>query len=218
MKGATFDRSKSLPLFARIGEVGVPVILTFLNADGSPHSITPYNFQIPVRRFVTDADPVFTLTLEAGEGLTIVGDDLNKLKVEISEANSEQRNESYFYRLFDALAKHTWLNGPFFFHNGEFDGVNDSFEITNDMEVTIIMDSGSTVAAGSLALQDAVDISDDLFPSTGGSGSLGAVKKGNLFPVTTGGTLDGNFVPAGSLLLALVDTPGQTATNWRVLS
>lgn len=58
--------------------------------------------------------------------------------------------------------------------------------------------------------------SSNLFPSTGGSGSGGAILKGDLWTISVAGTLGGVAVTVGDVVRALVDTPGQTATNWVV--
>lgn len=58
--------------------------------------------------------------------------------------------------------------------------------------------------------------SSNLFPSTGGSGTLGAILAGDVWVVTTPGTLGGTAVSNGDTVLALVDTPGQTAGNWAI--
>lgn len=60
------------------------------------------------------------------------------------------------------------------------------------------------------------DASGNLFPSSGGSGTAGAILKGDLWTVSVAGTLGGNAVTAGDLVRALVDTPGQTSANWAV--
>lgn len=58
--------------------------------------------------------------------------------------------------------------------------------------------------------------STNLFPATGGSGSAGAVKKGDIWTVSVIGTLEGVAVSLGDTVRALVDTPGQTEGNWAV--
>lgn len=58
------------------------------------------------------------------------------------------------------------------------------------------------------------DASGDVFPSSGGSGAAGAILKGDLWTVSVGGTLGTVPVTAGDVIRALVDTPGQTASNW----
>ena len=61
------------------------------------------------------------------------------------------------------------------------------------------------------------NLSTDLFPTTGGTGSSGAIKKGNSFRVSVGTTasgISGTIIDPNSEIIALVDTPGQTLTNW----
>ena len=60
------------------------------------------------------------------------------------------------------------------------------------------------------------DASVNTFPASGGSGTAGAILKGDLWTVSVAGTLGGNAVTAGDLVRALVDTPGQTSSNWAV--
>lgn len=60
------------------------------------------------------------------------------------------------------------------------------------------------------------DASGNVFPSTGGSGGAGAVLKGNLWAISVAGTLGGVAVTAGDVVRALVDTPGQTSSNWAI--
>lgn len=58
--------------------------------------------------------------------------------------------------------------------------------------------------------------STNLFPSTGGSGTAGAILKGDLWFVSVAGTLGGVAVGIGDQIRALVDTPGQTSGNWGI--
>lgn len=62
------------------------------------------------------------------------------------------------------------------------------------------------------------DASSNLYPSSGGSGSAGAIKKGDLWYISVAGTLGGTSVVVGSSLRALVDTPAQTSGNWDILN
>lgn len=136
MISASFDRSKILQLYARIGEIGVPLILTFLDTNGDPYPISGIDFKFIAKRKPTDIDPAFELSI--GDGLTVVGTSLHQLKIELSEANSEQRNETYFYRLYDYEELHTWLNGPLRFHNGEFDASADTETITVTFDSEVV--------------------------------------------------------------------------------
>lgn len=60
------------------------------------------------------------------------------------------------------------------------------------------------------------DASGNAFPTTGGSGPSGAIKKGDLWTVSVSGILSGLKVTPGDLIRALVDNPGQTSSNWAV--
>lgn len=62
------------------------------------------------------------------------------------------------------------------------------------------------------------DASGNVFPSSGGSGTAGAILKGDLWYISVGGTLGGTSVVVGSSVRALVDTPGQTSSNWSILN
>lgn len=58
------------------------------------------------------------------------------------------------------------------------------------------------------------DASGGTFPATGGSGSAGAILKGDTWTITVAGTMGGVFYPVDSVVRALVDSPAQTASNW----
>ncbi|MCW3104361.1 MAG: hypothetical protein JWO09_2801 [Bacteroidetes bacterium] len=60
------------------------------------------------------------------------------------------------------------------------------------------------------------DASSNTFPSTGGSGASGAVNKGDIWTVSVAGTLGSQNVEPGDLVRALVNNPGQTASNWAI--
>ena len=58
------------------------------------------------------------------------------------------------------------------------------------------------------------DASGDTWPTTGGSGTAGAILKGDIWRISVAGTLGGVAVNVGDTLRALVDAPGSTAGNW----
>lgn len=60
------------------------------------------------------------------------------------------------------------------------------------------------------------DLSSGNMPTTGGTGSAGAIKKGNQFTVTISGTVSGVFIEVGSEIKALTDTPENDLTKWRI--
>lgn len=61
------------------------------------------------------------------------------------------------------------------------------------------------------------DASSNLFPSTGGSGTAGAIMKGDIWTINVQGTLGGVLMHIGDTVRSLVDSPGQTSTNWALL-
>lgn len=73
---------------------------------------------------------------------------------------------------------------------------------------------GSSVVAVPLVDCGDADLSTNLFPETGGTGSAGAIKKGNLFRVSVAGEPGGYLIDVNSEIRARVDTPGQTLANW----
>lgn len=62
------------------------------------------------------------------------------------------------------------------------------------------------------------DASGGTFPTTGGSGSAGAIAKGDVFRVSVAGTLGGVAYSIGGSFRALIDEPGQTAGNWATIT
>jgi len=67
---------------------------------------------------------------------------------------------------------------------------------------------------GLMEFRGGFDASANLFPATGGSGIGGAIQKGDTWVITVGGTLNGQVVTAGDLIIALVDNPAQVGANW----
>lgn len=63
----------------------------------------------------------------------------------------------------------------------------------------------------------AYDASGDTYPAAGtGSGAAGAIRAGDHYYLSVGGTLNGDEWNAGTMLWALVNTPGQTNSNWLI--
>lgn len=72
------------------------------------------------------------------------------------------------------------------------------------------------LVAGLLDDRGNYNASVNTFPAGGGSGTAGAVLKGDLWTVSVAGTLGGNAVTVGDVVRALTDTPGQTSANWAI--
>jgi hypothetical protein len=62
------------------------------------------------------------------------------------------------------------------------------------------------------------DASSNAYPITGGSGTSGAVKKGDTWLISVAGILPtGQVVGPGDTIRALLNTPGQIQSNWAIL-
>ena len=123
------DKSRNVRIRARINEASVPRVFTFYN-DGSPrtpHDISGYDFELIVFKRGNSLVRLFTLTI--GDGLTVEGDDDNKLRIEVTETRATQRMDTYFWRLRSVDEDHTWFNGAWEFHQGESDAVVEDEEL-----------------------------------------------------------------------------------------
>jgi hypothetical protein len=73
-----------------------------------------------------------------------------------------------------------------------------------------------TVITGLFNDRGNYDASTNLFPSSGGSGPAGAIRKGDIWTISVSGVLGGNAVDPGDTVRAMIDTPGQTVGNWAI--
>ena len=69
---------------------------------------------------------------------------------------------------------------------------------------------------GEMVLVSLYDASGNTFPTIG-TLSNGGVAKGNAYAISVAGTLGGKAVSIGNIIIALIDSPGQTASNWTIL-
>lgn len=151
MVDISLDKSRAVRIKARINEASVPQVFVFTNSDGSAHDISSYDFQLIVQKRANSSVKLFTLTI--GNGLTVQGDDSNELLIEVTAIRATQTADTYFWRLFSVEEDHTWLNGPWQFHNGEHDAVVEETPITikeNGDQVTIEITGQSSSFTGSI--------------------------------------------------------------------
>jgi len=83
-------------------------------------------------------------------------------------------------------------------------------------------------ASGNLVLKDndtglmdyrgAYNASSNTYPTTGGSGTGGAIMKADVFVISVAGTLGGVAIQVGDYLIANTDTPAQTSSKWDTLN
>lgn len=72
-----------------------------------------------------------------------------------------------------------------------------------------------SAVASLLDFRGTFDASGGAYPSSGGSGTAGAILKADTWIISVAGTLPtGQAVQAGDLIFAIIDTPGNTQANW----
>ena len=94
----------------------------------------------------------------------------------------------------------------------------DANSTTKYPSVKAIKDYADGLVVGLLDDRGSFDASDSVWPSTGGSGIAGAIKKGDIWYISVEGTLGGVLAKVGYSIRALTDNPGQTASNWDMLN
>ena len=93
------------------------------------------------------------------------------------------------------------------------DGDNSTLAASTAFVTTAVSNAISAIPS-SVSIRGSYNASGNAFPSSGGSGSVGAIKKGDLWTISVAGTLGGTAIKIGDTILALSDSPGQTAGNW----
>lgn len=85
---------------------------------------------------------------------------------------------------------------------------------TNNLVKTYV----DTKVGNAIHYQGSWNASGNTYPTTGGSGTAGAIMKGDMFVISVAGTLGGAAIQVGDEIIANVDTPGQTSSNWNTLN
>ena len=98
--------------------------------------------------------------------------------------------------------------------DGTFAGNSDTI-IPSQKAIKTYVDGS---VAGLLDYRGGYDASGNTYPVAGGSGTAGAVLKGDMWIISVAGTLGGEAVQVGDSIIANVDTPAQTASNWNHLN
>ena len=62
------------------------------------------------------------------------------------------------------------------------------------------------------------DASTNTYPSSGGSGTSGAILKGDLWTISVAGTIGDKVLKIGDVLRAVIDSPGVINVNWAAVS
>lgn len=102
--------------------------------------------------------------------------------------------------------------------NKSTDVTTDGASNTKYPSVKSVKDYADGLVVGLLDDRGNYDASTNLFPASGGSGTAGAVMKGDLWYISVTGTLGGETASVGASVRALSDAPGQTSANWDILN
>lgn len=104
-------------------------------------------------------------------------------------------------------------SGKAFSTDGTFASNSDNLIPTEKAIKTYI----ASAVAGLWDYRGAYDASSNTFPTSGGSGTGGAILKGDIWVISVAGTLGGSAVNISDLIIANTDTPGQTSSNWNII-
>ncbi len=100
--------------------------------------------------------------------------------------------------------------------------VSNRLELMSHNKITDLSDYYTKSEVDSLVVglwddRGSFDASVNAYPSSGGSGTSGAILKGDIWVISTAGTLPtGQVVEAGDTVRALIDSPGNTQANWAI--
>ena len=128
--------------------------------------------------------------------------------------------------LIEAIINNAILEGlPTAAELGAEEVINKSTNINTDAasnikypSVKAVKDYTDGLVLGLLDDRGNYDASSSVFPSTGGSGTGGAVVKGDIWVIAIAGTIGGLRLEVGDSIRALSNTPGQTVGNWDCLN
>lgn len=118
------------------------------------------------------------------------------------------------YKIYKSALLAVPLNGAL-----EFDGTNYYLTIGGTRYTFATTDYVNNIVTGLLDLRGGYDPTvTSLWPVTGGSGTAGAVLKGDTWYITVAGTINGLPVKVGDVIFAKINTPAQVNANWELLN
>jgi hypothetical protein len=89
-------------------------------------------------------------------------------------------------------------------------------QVGNQINVTV-NSSGSGGGGGTVDHWRGAHAIANAYPAAGtGSGTLGAIEAGDQWYLSVASTLNGDLWNAGTTLIALIDVPGSTNSNWLI--
>jgi hypothetical protein len=140
---ATFDIAAKLDLYLRKARAGSK-LFTFLNTNSTPHDVSAITWQLNIRQNPSTT-PVIQLL--SGTGLTIA---TNVITAVISETQSDIPLRLYYWELYDATNKKTWIWGRCQVGNlTPIDSDEVSVTVSTEAEnITISVTSGGGITEG----------------------------------------------------------------------
>lgn len=212
MLSVSLDPSRRVPIYFRKNRDGI-ITFNFFNVDGSDKDISAIDFELKI--FAKEGSTIVVYQPEQVVESPIT----NSISYTFTANGSNIRAKKYYWQLNIPAQDVTWLNGPAFCHDGEYDDqANNEVSVTvndggNAVNITIQVDAGDP---GVWTSQGNWDGSTDLFPTT-----PDPVLKGYLYFNTANSVNllmpDGGIIPAGAIIVAKVNNPGQVVGNWYFL-
>lgn len=207
---------------------------TFIASTGPGESvITPGTLEYALEQIVLINAELETVddrlvVMEENAGLQAEQIDSLQEQVDLKEDKSDKDTVNGYVGLDSWKIKFRNLANTFtsFFQNAATAARTYTFP---DKDITVAgTDDVATALASANAYADSLvvglwddrgnfDASAGAYPSGGGSGTAGSIKKGDIWTISVAGTLPtSQVVEPGDVVRALVDSPGNTQSNWSI--
>lgn len=140
----TIDPSRRLELYIRKARNGSKTFV-FTNSSGADYDVSSFDFELFIKKNAgARKDVISLLTSYAGFGLDI---STNELTATFTDAITDIDSGEYYWELLRLDTNKTWLCGPCYVHEGEFDGVGtdtSTISIADQTTVTVSITDGIT--------------------------------------------------------------------------
>lgn len=176
--------------------------IELIDSDGNPvDRVDIENLSVQIRQYNRIIE-----TIASGSAKLTAGTTATKLKIQTSSDISAKFREGRVYAR--AVSEDT---NVLYTVDGERISLPDYHILT--MFISVPADD-ETVTEVIDHWRGSYDASDDVAPSTGGSGTGGAILAGDEWVISVEGDIFGTARSVGDRMTALVNSPGQTSGNW----
>lgn len=141
MNKGTFDPAQPLTLYMRCARNGT-LDFVFLDSNGDPYSLIYDDVEFHVYEHEGDKKPIFSRTV--GNGITMPS--TGRVRVTVTDSITNINEGQKYYELYRPDLGKTWLADYVYFHNGRFDGLQQSsasITVTDGSDVVTITVSDS---------------------------------------------------------------------------